>query len=94
MQRVIKAVLPDNVQIGKDAKAAFSRSAGIFIMSVLVILAAAWCVCCRSFVRSTFLSSRAKYFFTKLFSRVVVISDLMFSLPSICWFCDGYTLYC
>lgn len=45
MQRVIKAVLPDNVQIGKDAKAAFSRSAGIFIMSVLVILAAAWCVC-------------------------------------------------
>lgn len=32
VQRVIKAVLPDNVQIGKDAKAAFSRSAGIFIM--------------------------------------------------------------
>lgn len=52
MQRVIKAVLPDNVQIGKDAKAAFSRSAGIFIMSVLVILVAAWCACCRSNVRS------------------------------------------
>ena len=34
VQRVIKAVLPDNVQIGKDAKAAFSRSAGIFIMWV------------------------------------------------------------
>lgn len=34
VQRVIKAVLPDNVQIGKDAKAAFSRSAGIFIMYV------------------------------------------------------------
>ncbi|CAN0413721.1 unnamed protein product, partial [Hapterophycus canaliculatus] len=32
VQRVIKSVLPDNVQIGKDAKAAFSRSAGIFIM--------------------------------------------------------------
>lgn len=32
VQRVIKAVLPENVQIGKDAKAAFSRSAGIFIM--------------------------------------------------------------
>ena len=27
-------MLPDNVQIGKDAKAAFSRSAGIFIMYV------------------------------------------------------------
>ncbi|CAM9782742.1 unnamed protein product, partial [Discosporangium mesarthrocarpum] len=32
VQRVIKAALPDNVQIGKDAKAAFARSAGIFIM--------------------------------------------------------------
>lgn len=82
MQRVIKAVLPDNVQIGKDAKAAFSRSAGIFIMSVLVILAAAWymCVVGPLFV-SPSLSSRAKYIFTKLFLRVVIISDLTLSLP-------------
>jgi len=32
IQRIVKAVLPDNVQIGKDAKAAFARAAGIFIM--------------------------------------------------------------
>lgn len=37
VQRVIKSVLPDNVQIGKDAKAAFSRSAGIFIMYVALL---------------------------------------------------------
>eukprot|EP00611_Tribonema_gayanum_P019562 TRINITY_DN340_c3_g1_i1.p2 TRINITY_DN340_c3_g1~~TRINITY_DN340_c3_g1_i1.p2 ORF type:complete len:160 (-),score=92.84 TRINITY_DN340_c3_g1_i1:483-962(-) len=32
VQRVIKSVLPENAQIGKDAKAAFARSAGIFIL--------------------------------------------------------------
>mmetsp|Transcript_28098 Transcript_28098/g.36817 ORF Transcript_28098/g.36817 Transcript_28098/m.36817 type:complete len:188 (+) Transcript_28098:164-727(+) len=32
IQRIVKAVLPDNIQIGKDAKAAFARAAGIFIM--------------------------------------------------------------
>ncbi|CAM9383014.1 unnamed protein product [Chrysoparadoxa australica] len=32
IQRIVKSVLPDNVQLGKDAKAAFARSAGIFIM--------------------------------------------------------------
>ncbi|CAN0253994.1 unnamed protein product, partial [Phaeothamnion confervicola] len=32
VQRIIKAVLPEQVQIGKDAKAAFARAAGIFIM--------------------------------------------------------------
>jgi histone H3/H4 len=34
IQRVIKSVLPESVQIGKDAKAAFARSAGIFIMYI------------------------------------------------------------
>jgi histone H3/H4 len=32
VQRVIKSVLPESAQIGKDAKAAFARSAGIFIL--------------------------------------------------------------
>jgi DNA polymerase epsilon subunit 3 len=31
VSRIIKNVLPDNVQITKDARAAFTRAAGIFI---------------------------------------------------------------
>ena len=31
VNRVIKSVLPDNVQVTKDARAAFTRAAGIFI---------------------------------------------------------------
>jgi DNA polymerase epsilon subunit 3 len=31
INRIIKAVLPDNVQITKEARAAFTRAAGIFI---------------------------------------------------------------
>ena len=31
VNRVIKSVLPDNVQITKDARAAFTRAAGVFI---------------------------------------------------------------
>lgn len=32
VQRIIKSVLPDNCQITKEAKAAFSKAAGIFII--------------------------------------------------------------
>mmetsp|Transcript_9226 Transcript_9226/g.13858 ORF Transcript_9226/g.13858 Transcript_9226/m.13858 type:complete len:141 (+) Transcript_9226:85-507(+) len=32
VHRIIKSVLPENAQIGKDAKAAFARSAGVFIL--------------------------------------------------------------
>ena len=31
INRIIKQVLPDNVQITKDSRAAFTRAAGIFI---------------------------------------------------------------
>lgn len=31
VNRVIKSVLPDNMQVTKDARAAFTRAAGIFI---------------------------------------------------------------
>ena len=31
VNRVIKSVLPDNVQVTKDARAAITRAAGIFI---------------------------------------------------------------
>ena len=32
MQRIIKSVLPENCQITKESKAAFSKAAGIFII--------------------------------------------------------------
>jgi DNA polymerase epsilon subunit 3 len=32
INRIIKAKLPENVQVGKDAKTAFSKAAGIFIL--------------------------------------------------------------
>jgi DNA polymerase epsilon subunit 3 len=31
VSRIIKNVLPDNIQVTKDARAAFSRAAGVFI---------------------------------------------------------------
>ena len=32
INRIVKAALPDNVQVTKEAKSAFSKSAGIFIL--------------------------------------------------------------
>ncbi len=32
--RVVKAVLPDGVMVGKEAKAALSKAAGIFVLYV------------------------------------------------------------
>jgi DNA polymerase epsilon subunit 3 len=34
INRIIKAKLPENIQVGKDAKTAFSKAAGIFIIYV------------------------------------------------------------
>ena len=38
IQRVIKSVLPDNAQVMKESKQAFSKAAGIFIIYVT-----SWC---------------------------------------------------